>query len=144
MEELAFTVKYSNFNGRIITQEQILHNEECIPVQTAWDTGSTYTCISRELAEKLSLSTVETDKLSTAYGKISSNMYDIQVILNDDLLIPIRVLEQDYIHQEGIDLLIGMDIISEGDFAISTFDNVTCFSFRIPSRGLIDFSNENK
>ena len=83
---------------------------------------------------------VETDELSTPYGKISSNMYDIQIILNDDLLIPIRVLKQDYIYQEGVDLLIGMDIISKGDFSISTFNDVTCFSFRIPSRGLIDFT----
>ena len=33
MEELAFTVKYSNFNGRIITQEQILHNHK-YPLQS--------------------------------------------------------------------------------------------------------------
>ncbi len=140
MEEFTFTIKYPDFNGRIITQEHILYNDEPIPVQAAWDTGSTYTCISKEFAEKLGLKPCNTSDMSTPYGKNSSNAYDINVILNDDLLIPLKVFTQDYIHQEGIDLLIGMDIISQGDFSISTYEGVTCFSFRIPSKGLIDFS----
>lgn len=139
MEEFTFTIKYSEFNGRIITQEHILYNGKPIPVKAAWDTGSTYTCISKEFAENFELKSCNMCDISTTYGKKLSNLYDINVILNDDLLIPLKVSTLDYIHQEGIDLLIGMDIISKGDFSISTFNDVTCFSFRIPSKGLIDF-----
>lgn len=39
-------------------------------------------------------------------------------------------------------MLIGMNVIVLGDFAISTFNGKTSFSFRIPSKGLIDFTNE--
>ncbi len=34
---------------------------------------------------------------------------------------------------DGVDLLVGMDIISLGDFAISNFKGNTHFSFRMPS-----------
>ncbi len=142
MEEFTFTIKYSDFNGRIITQEHILYNDKPIPVQALWDTGSTYTCISKEFAEQLGLKPCDASNMGTPYGRYSSNVYDINIVLNDDLLIPLKVFTQDYIHQEGTDLLIGMNIISKGDFSISTYKGVTCFSFRIPSHGLIDFNEK--
>ena len=39
----------------------------------------------------------------------------------------------------GGDILIGMDIISRGDFAVSNHRGITKFSFRIPSQRHIDF-----
>jgi len=42
------------------------------------------------------------------------------------------------------DVLIGMDIINRGDFAVSNFDGVTKFSFRVPSRAHIDFVEDHK
>lgn len=40
----------------------------------------------------------------------------------------------------NIDLLIGMDIISLGDFAITNVNGKTIFSFRLPSVSIIDFN----
>jgi hypothetical protein len=40
------------------------------------------------------------------------------------------------------DLLIGMDIIRSGDFAVSNYQNRTIFSFRCPSLEEIDFQKE--
>jgi len=39
----------------------------------------------------------------------------------------------------GSDVLIGMDIIGNGDFAVTNLDGKTVFSFRLPSRERIDF-----
>lgn len=36
-------------------------------------------------------------------------------------------------------MLIGMDIINKGDFAVSNYQNKTVFSFRMPSESLMDF-----
>ena len=38
------------------------------------------------------------------------------------------------------DVLIGMDIISQGDFAVTNFNQRTVFSFRVPSLETIDFA----
>ncbi len=40
------------------------------------------------------------------------------------------------------DVLIGMDVITKGDFAVSNWDGKTSFSFRVPSLGEIDFVKE--
>jgi len=42
------------------------------------------------------------------------------------------------------DVLIGMDIIGIGDFAITNKDGKTVFSFRAPSCDTIDFLTESK
>jgi len=39
-------------------------------------------------------------------------------------------------------MLIGMDIIGIGDFAVSNYNNKTIFSFRYPSKHKIDFVHE--
>ena len=43
----------------------------------------------------------------------------------------------------GADVLIGMDIINEGDFAVTNLNGRTKFSFRVPSQADIDFVRES-
>lgn len=43
---IAFTEKYENFDGRIITKEELLFDEDkTIWVTAQWDCGSTYSSI---------------------------------------------------------------------------------------------------
>lgn len=42
------------------------------------------------------------------------------------------------------DVLIGMDIISQGDFAVTNLGGLTKFSFRVPSATHIDFVEDDK
>ena len=43
---------------------------------------------------------------------------------------------------KNIDVLIGMDVIKNGDFSITSSDGKTKFSFQIPSTYNIDFEKE--
>lgn len=58
------------------------------------------------------------------------------VIVSDILVIGSEIGNQ------GIDLLIGMDIIGLGDFAVTNLNGVTQFTFRLPSVESIDFVNQ--
>lgn len=140
--ELVFTKVYDDFVGRIITEEHIWSGNNPIPVVAAWDTGSTLCCISPEYAKQLNLQPISEDDLHTAHGIISSKMYEINVLLNDQVTYTVHAMENPNIHGDNVDLLIGMDIISEGDFSLSTYNDKTSFSFRIPSKGLVDFTKE--
>ena len=42
----------------------------------------------------------------------------------------------------GCDVLLGMDVIAGGDFAISNFNGQTWWTFRVPSNEPIDFVSE--
>ena len=145
MADFVYTIKYPKFDGRIISQEHILHNGELIPIKVVWDTGSTYTCISTELAKRLNLSMSDGGNLATSYGKRKSNRCHIDLILDNDnggMQLDANVLTNDFIHEEKVDLLLGMDFIKGGDFAISEYDGTICFSFRYPSEGFIDFKEQ--
>lgn len=49
----------------------------------------------------------------------------------------VRVIKGTF--NKEFDVLIGMDIITRGDFAISNFNGKTLFSFRSPSVASVDF-----
>lgn len=140
----AFTEKYPNFNGRIITKATIgFDDDKTIEVNAQWDCGATTSSISKELALELGLKPIRQSKTETTSDSMLSNIYDIGIFIpNSDIAVMVEACETPIIHKFGIDILIGMDVIKHGDFAISTYDGVTCFSFRYPSQGLIDFKEQ--
>lgn len=111
-----------------------------------WDTGATGTVISSRVANKLGLSPIGVTTIQHANGTSDVNKYLINVGLPNGMGFAfIEVTEGNF--NETFDVLIGMDIISKGDFSISNCKGNTCFSFRIPSLDKIDFvedSNKKK
>ena len=68
-------------------------------------------------------------------------MYYINLVVFADLHFPnLSVAEGKFM---GTDVLIGMDIINRGDFAVSNRNGATWFSFRIPSVEDFDFAAED-
>jgi len=110
------------------------------PCVGIWDTGATTTCISQNIVDKCSLKPVGMAVTHTASGVLKTSVYLVNIMLRNNVGIPyVRVVQAD-IH--GADILIGMDIIGRGDFAITCSDRKTVFSFRLPSIALIDFVAE--
>ena len=105
-----------------------------------WDTGATGTVISKNVIDKLQL--IPFTKLSVCHGAGESiaNCYKVNLFLpNNVAFSTINAVEGVL---TGFDVLIGMDVITQGDFAISNYQGKTTFSFRIPSAREIDFAKE--
>ncbi|MDP2855330.1 MAG: SEC-C metal-binding domain-containing protein [Smithellaceae bacterium] len=146
----SFTIK---FNGRtnvlrtdtVVSQAfdpalNTIHPKKCA-CQAIWDTGATSTCISKRIVEECSLQPIGMAQTHTAGGIIRTAAYLVNIVLPNKVSIPsLRVVEAD-IH--GADVLIGMDIIGPGDFAISCFEGKTVFTFRLPSIACMDFVAES-
>lgn len=67
-----------------------------------------------------------------------ANVYLVAIFLpNKVAFTSVRVTEAPL--PTGTDVLIGMDMISQGDFAVTNFGGKTVFSFRIPSMQTIDY-----
>ncbi|MCX5810190.1 MAG: SEC-C metal-binding domain-containing protein [Proteobacteria bacterium] len=61
----------------------------------------------------------------------------VSILLPNKVIMPaVRVTKGELV---GCDVLIGMDIIARGDFAVTNKDGKTTFSFRLPSIEEIDF-----
>lgn len=136
-----FTEKYSKIERRIINSVVAINSKTDItmPAKALWDTGATGTCISKELAQKLKLAPIGMQQIQTPSGVGTVNKYQMHIVLNNEVIIPNVTVIDSEIGNQNIDILIGMDIITLGDFAISNFENKTQFSFRIPSQEHVDY-----
>lgn len=96
-----------------------------------WDTGATSSVITKKIADDLGLQPIGMTQVSTAGGLHDCNIYIVNIVLPNSITISnVRVTEAPL---NGFDVLIGMDIISIGDFAVSsTKQGNTVVSFRIP------------
>lgn len=103
-----------------------------------WDTGATSSAISSEVAKRCGLVPISKAIVHTAGGVVSQNVYLVDIELpNDVVMKSVRVTEIPQIN--GADALIGMDIMSMGDMALTHHNKKTIFTFRFPSVEDIDF-----
>ncbi|TSC62113.1 MAG: SEC-C motif domain protein [Parcubacteria group bacterium Gr01-1014_48] len=156
MQHHAFTTRY---NGRA----RVLHNivGVSLPVtpgeaQTQqvkprsylaiWDTGATHSAITKRVVDDLGLKPTGVRETRHADGKSLNNTYLVNILLPNGVMVGnVRVTEVKLIPDDNTSddkqpqLLIGMDIIGLGDFAVTNTDGKTTFSFRVPSVEEIDF-----
>jgi hypothetical protein len=101
-------------------------------VRALWDTGATACALSPSVIARLNLAPIGKTPVSAAGSKYDSGVFLIDVLLPNGLVVSdIRAVEAKSI--EGFDMLIGMDIITLGDSAITNCGKKTIFSFRFPS-----------
>lgn len=140
-----FTYEYGGISRSLITPvrvESARNGQGAVDIKALWDTGASFSLINREAALKLNLRHVSKIILSTPSDKnFSSNVYLINLYLpNQTMFRDLKVAEGVL---NGCDMLIGMDVITCGDFAVSNFGGKTTFTFRMPSLMKFDFSRES-
>lgn len=104
-----------------------------------WDTGCSMTTIGRHVAADLELEAAQQISTNTVGGVIDVKTYVVDILLPNEINIPSLIVADGEL--VGCDVLIGMDIIGQGDFAVSNMLGETLFSFQIPSENVIDFTN---
>lgn len=145
----AFTLKSTSLLYRIVTDVRINSNKRYStePIDTnktwraLWDTGASSSIIDRTTAKILCLEPQGIHTLATANGTNRFCEYIIDLDLTNNVKIANLVVGGGDLGN-NIDFLIGMDIISQGDFSISNVNGCTTFSFRIPSVKEIDYVKE--
>lgn len=104
-----------------------------------WDTGATGTSITQALADILELDEIGTVEIRGVTGSCCCKKYLVSLHLPNGVVIQeIEVASLD--GDIGCDVLIGMDVINKGDFAVSNFNGNTTFTFRMPSIECLDFT----
>jgi len=105
-----------------------------------WDTGASGSVITSKVVTALNLQPTGKVLCHTAGGEAEQNTYLVAIMLPNNLSFPsVRVTEAPIY---GSDALIGMDIISQGDLAITNNGGRTIMSFQWPSNAEIDFVAE--
>lgn len=116
-----------------ITQTKQLRYTEVASM--VWDTGATNTLVSSQVVEALGLAPIEKSLVEGVGGIIESVVYNISIYLADNIVFKnVKALCSDI---GDYDLVVGMDIIAQGDFVISNNNGQVCFSFRYPPKDRI-------
>ena len=135
----AFTTKNVGIVNRLLNDVTVKYNEKSNVVKALWDTGATGTCISYDVVNKLSLIATGKKNIQTPSGTGVVNTYLIDIQLPNNVNIKDVEVCDSEIGSQGIDVLIGMDIINLGDLSVSNYNNATVFSFRLPSSQTTDY-----
>ena len=82
-----------------------------------WDTGATNTLISSQVVDALELVPLEESLVEGVGGIVKSLAYEISLYLANDIVFKnVKALCSDI---GDYDLVVGMDIIAQGDFVVS-------------------------
>ena len=114
-----------------------------VELKAIWDTGATNSMITGAVVTACHLLPIDTMTTHHALGTTEDvEVFLINIGLPNKVAIPeLRVARGS---PRGTDVLIGMDIINHGDFAVTNRRGMTKFTFRIPSQADIDFVAEDK
>ena len=121
---------YNQVVDKIITNVITNHKEQA---KALWDTGANCCCISYDLVKRLELKPIGAMPIATPSGTAIYNKYMIDIELPNNIELKDVTVCESEIGAQKLDLIIGMNIINKGDFAISNFNGMTKFSFRIPT-----------
>lgn len=149
-DQYSFTTKYNGIATALITRcaisaawDPLEEKPEPVAVryQCLWDTGATISAITKRVATDLGLSTEALIPIQHAGGiSVDVPQHYVNLQLPNNVVMVGRAVAQ--LPLRNYDVIVGMDIISQGDFAISNFDGKTTFTFRMPSVREFDFVAE--
>jgi hypothetical protein len=150
-KQLSFTVRYGVRKNVLPTEILIskphsLGPNFAVPAEVVkeakkftglWDTGATNSVISQKVVDECGLIPTGMAMVHSTTESKPCETFLVSIFLPNKVVFPsIRVTKG---QPKDCDVLIGMDIINQGDFAITHNDGKTMFSFRIPSIEEIDF-----
>ena len=133
-----YTAAFRGYPDRLVTKAEVLYGGSKMEVDALWDTGSSYTYISRRLASQMGMISVGQSGYITPTGASISEQYVIEIILPDGTHVTDVHAGGSDIDAMGIDLILGLQIILLGDFAIRHRDGQTFMSFLCPPNDATD------
>lgn len=132
----SFAFPCGGLSRRLITQIAVFTDISGVPktvrARALWDTGATISAITPQIAKELGVPVVARIPISGVHNVNIVDVVTVSVLLPNqanisDMRAAVCALNP------AVDAIIGMDIISQGDFAISNGKNETLFSFVMPS-----------
>ncbi|MBS1777851.1 MAG: SEC-C domain-containing protein [Bacteroidetes bacterium] len=106
-----------------------------------WDTGASNCVITKRLIDALGIQPFTKATVHHGGGTTQCGVYKINIVLPNNVIIPYVNATEGQATTGGFDMIIGMDLITMGDFAITNLGGKTMVSFRTPSNVSIDFND---
>ncbi len=152
----SFTTEHAGLTNELVTESLICQaidpsnrdrdkdaKQQFRKYYSIWDTGATNSAISQKVVDECGLKSTGMANVSHVDGTSHCETYLVTILLRNNVVVSqVKVTKANL--GPNTDVLIGMDIITLGDFAVTNKDGKTVFSFRTPSVECIDFSGQIK
>ena len=143
----AITSNWNVLTNVIVTDVNVtnIFVNSTVRTRGIWDTGATACAITSTLAKDLKLVPVGIRRVTGVHGTKDVYEYFLLLTFDSGLEVNVRASECEKLSgDDSIGLLIGMDVITLGDFSITNKDGKTTMSFRVPSLSNVDYVKELK
>ena len=143
MSNHAYTQEFPSKTLRLISNVRVIHDGKYWETKALWDTGATISCIATCLVKEIGLPVHSEMILSSVTNDERADQYRVTVMLSSAnvMLKDLLVASKD-IDRQGIGFIIGMDIISKGDFALFNAEDKSVLTVRFPSQGITDSTKD--
>ena len=151
----AVNASFPGIADRIITNVTIICRKELCSdgqphtkqIRALWDTGASCSSIDGALAEELKLVPIGKVIISHAHGQSIVNKYTFDFALHNTFILNISAASEGIFSGGDFQMLLGMDVISRGDFFFGQYERsgkpCSYITFSVPSIDRkIDFVNE--
>lgn len=148
----AFVTKYTGRVNRIVTPIAICQvfdpsQSQTDPTQilqstALWDTGATASAVTPHTVKVLGLIPVRQAPIGHAGGSSISNFYVVNLILPNNVGMAGILVSECSGDAGDFGVVVGMDVISNGDLSITNAGGCTWVTFRFPSVQHIDYVAE--
>lgn len=148
----AFTYRFNGVARQLITHVGLLAAQpppgiahpppNVYQTQALWDTGATHSLITTNTATQLGLIPIRAVQMSHAGGVGSTNVYLVDLYLPNGVHVNAAEVNECPPTVGNFGAIIGMDIITTGDFSITHANGATVMSFRYPSIQDVDYVKE--
>lgn len=139
----ALTNKAPGIVNRIVTPVKITNpvTSQVFNTTAIWDTGATNCTITATAAKALGLVPVSKATVNGVHGPKEVNVYFVTITLNNEnITLTTQVTETAELSPgREVGMLVGMNIISKGDFCITNHGGHTVMTFRVPSIETVDY-----
>jgi hypothetical protein len=148
--DTAFTCRYPIIVPALVTDVELFPPVTFTPpgrplggikYKALFDTGATHSSISPKVVADLSLASIGATNVGVGGGILTTTSHLVNIGFPNGVMFQLVRVAKVAVHQ-GIEALIGMDIISQGDLSVTNHGGKTTFSFCCPSRREIDFVAE--
>ena len=135
-----------SFNSLIVTNGGIGQDTaigvvpQLVPCRMLWDTGAQTSCVTSRIVRLLDLKPIATATFQDYSGNREAPIYKVTFGLPDHLIVSGVPVSESYDNPQ-YDVIIGLDIISHGDFHLTGHGEDRTVSFCYPSIEKITFDN---
>ena len=141
---MSYIVSHFNEPGKALESYIAIGGEgSMMSVKALWDKNFEQTLISDGIIKMINPLQKSKTKIVSKDEIFESAIYSISISLSDEITFRDVEVQNADLSEKEVDIVIGMDIISRGDFEVRNYNNIVEFAFRIPPKNEPIFDSNN-